>query len=278
VFGFQDELHQLDTQPVHIVVRNAQHDPRLQQTIIQQFQSHHTTIVAPIGEDATEMALSMRPKQPIVAIAVDYDNLIQARHAHHNITGVCDEMEPAIQIHFIHLAFPEIQHITLIHSADNKVFDDVKATQEAAKRNHITVQDLMVDTLPELYTVSHRINPNSQAIFILKDSLIVSGIQTLAQQAITKHIPLISSDDGSVSQGAALALGVSERQIGQLAAQLTARILKGTPVKDIQPVHMLHYTLFVNPTACQQQGVALTHVQQMAQTQQYKIQVIHQKG
>lgn len=85
----------------------------------------------------------------------------------------------------------------------------------------------MVSQLSDLYTISNNINPKSKAIFILKDEMIVSGINTLVQQAEERRIPVIASDDGSVSKGAAFALGVSEYQTGVDAAKVALQILNG---------------------------------------------------
>ena len=42
----------------------------------------------------------------------------------------------------------------------------------------------MVSSLPELYSATQSLPKNAQGIFILKDSLIVSGISTLAKAAL----------------------------------------------------------------------------------------------
>ena len=51
--------------------------------------------------------------------------------------------------------------------------------------------------------------------------------------AESRKIPLVSSDEGSVKGGAAFALGVSERKIGEAGGKLVAEILSGTPVADL---------------------------------------------
>ena len=112
---------------------------------------------------------------------------------------------------------------------------------------------------------------DSQAIFILKDHLIVNGIATIVQQAEKKHMAVISSDDGSVQGGAAFALGVRERQIGIKSADVTAAFLNGKPLKDIPITRLTHYNVFVNPLQAKAQGVDIKQLQAAAKKEGYGV-------
>jgi putative ABC transport system substrate-binding protein len=125
----------------------------------------------------------------------------------------------------------------------------IGAAIAAGKTYGITVHHLMVPTLADLYSVGHAIPKKTQAIFILKDNMIVSGISTLAKIAMDKHLPLITSDQGSVQEGAAIALGVHEREIGVQGAILTAKILKGESACDLPITNMTNLTVFINQKA-----------------------------
>ena len=171
----------------------------------------------------------------------------------------------------MHSAMPKLKMFTLVYSPSPTVAPEIKQVDDAAKKYGIKVQKFMMQQLPDLYTISKHINPKSQAIFILKDEVVVSGISTLLQQAIKMHIPVIASDDGSVAKGAAFAVGVSERQIGTGGAKLAAKVLSGTPASQVAIELMTHYDVFVNTAGMQKQGVNFENVQKAAKQFSYPI-------
>jgi putative tryptophan/tyrosine transport system substrate-binding protein len=130
----------------------------------------------------------------------------------------------------------------------------------------------MVSSLPELSSVTNNIASDTQGILILKDSLIVSGISTLANAAKDKQIPLITSDQGSVQSGADFALGVHERQIGVEGGKLAAEILSGKPACDLPVVEMRTLTVFVNPHALQLTGQHIDVITSTAKNMNYVVE------
>jgi putative ABC transport system substrate-binding protein len=271
VNGFETELSKNSKTPIHYLVKNAQGNVAIQRSILQEFNSSDVALVAPIGTDAAQMTIAMIRNKPIVGIAADHLKE-QAKKANNlNVTGVLSKVAPKDRMQFIHAAMPALKKLTIVYSADDRIFSQVKAFEKVAAQNHIQVQKLMVSQLSDLYTLSKNIAPDSQAIFILKDELVVSGLNTLLQQAKAKHIPVIASDDGSVSRGAAFALGVSEYQTGVDAAKIATQILNGKKASDI-PVHMMtNYYVFLNKNPAATENINIATVKTAAKKLGYKI-------
>lgn len=260
VQGYEDQLSSIYDGKITYVVKNAQGDINIQRAIIQQFKNSDADIVAPIATQPAQMAMSMIHDKPIVAMAAEIDN--DSKPA--NMTGVLDEISVAKQIDFVHAVNPDIKKITLVYSASDKVFPEVKEAEKTAAKSGIQVQKLMMQQLSDLYTISKQVADDSNAIFIFKDAQIVSGVTTLVNQAKAKGIPVIASDDGSVASGAAFALGVSEAQIGSDSADLTLKVLNGTSPKDLPIYVMQDYIVFINPKAAEEQGVDVDDVRKAA--------------
>jgi putative tryptophan/tyrosine transport system substrate-binding protein len=277
VNGFKQELAEKYHGKVNVIVKNAEHDPMLEKIIISQFKAQGVDIIEPIGTDAFEMTLSSVRNKPVIGIAAELTEHQRQQLKNPAVTDVIDETSAVKQLSFMVKAMPHLKKITLIHSADNKIFAEVAAVKQAASQFHIQVQDLMVSQQPELYTVSHHIDANSQAIFILKDHLVVSGIATLVKQAHSLHIPVVASDDGSVQGGAAFALGVREREIGTKSADITAEYLNGKPLKDIPITHLTNLQVFVNKAQSSSQGIEYKQLEQAAQQMGYGIVVMSSK-
>ena len=274
VNGFEETMTRESKTPVHFLVKNAEGDANIQRSILQTFNESDINLVAPIGTDATQMTIAMIRNKPIVAIAADDVKQNAAKANNFNVTGVNSHTPPAERLRFLHAAMPGLKKITIVYSTSSRIFDQVQQMISAAKTAHMSVQKLMVSQLSDLYSISKNIAPDSQAIFILKDELIVSGLNTLLQQSQLKNIPVIASDDGSVATGAAFALGVSEKQTGVDAAKIALQILNGKEARNIPIYMMKNYHVFLNPAACKAQQVNVNDVKNAAKKLGYSIDIL----
>lgn len=277
VAGFSDTLHSLYKMPLKIKVVNAEGDINTQRALIQQMKDEHYDIIAPIGLDATQMTVSMVHDQPIVSIASSFSNTDRKKLKPCHVAVVDDEISIDQTINFIHHVYPAMKNMTLIHSASEKIFPEVKTTIDAGKKLGIMITPLMITSLNELYTTANTLPDNTQAIFILKDSLIVSGINTLAQLAEKKHIPLITSDQGSVTESAGFALGVHERDIGEQAAILADSILTGKDACSLPIITMKKLTVFINESALKKENQSVTPIINQANKNHYKVEMVDKK-
>ena len=274
VSGFKDTLQKNSPVPVNVKVVNAQGDMNLQRAIIQQMKDEKYDIITPIGTTATQMTAASVQQQAIVSIAASFTQQERQQRKSCNIAIVHDEISSEQIIKFIHEVYPTLTRLTLVHSASDKVFPEVQESIAAGKKYGITVTPVMVQSLNELYSASNAIANNTQGIFILKDSLIVSGISTLALDAEKHHIPLITSDQGSVQDGAAFALGVHERDIGVEGAKLASAVLAGKSPCDLPIVNMSKLIVFVNKSSLAKESQSMTAIQQAAKNRQYTLEAV----
>ena len=215
------------------------------------------------------MTINLAKNRKIVCLAANLEDLHKGAEA----TYLNDELSAEDSLEFLKTAFPQIQKISLIYSASEKVAKELPILDAAANRRNIKLQKLMVQTLPELYTIGGAIAADSEAVFILKDHLIVSGIQTVAQQAAKRGIPVMTSDEGSVSGGGAFAIGVKEAQIGKQGAQMIKQVLGGVAPRDIPPQPLKGpFPLFINRQACGQQNIDVKALAQKAEILGYPIE------
>lgn len=275
VSGMEDTVKKdYKTAPVKFLVKNAQGDTNTQRAILQEFNSSNVNMVATIGTAASQMTIAMIRNKPIIGIAADNLKSEAAKANNLNVTGVNSHTPPKDRLRFMHSAMPNLKKITIVYSTDSHIFTQVNQLQAEAKQDHIIIQKLMITQLSDLYTVGKNIAPDSQAVFILKDLMVVSGLNTLLQQAALKHIPVIASDDGSVAKGAAFALGFSEYQTGVDAGKLAIQILNGKKASNM-PVHMMKkYFVFLNPVACKKQNINPATIESLAKKLGYTVSIL----
>lgn len=275
VAGFTETLKTIYAKPVNIKLANAQGDMNLEHAMIQQMRDDNYDIIIPIGTDASQMSISLIKNQPIISLASSLKE--QARQQRHpcQLAIVHDEISVQKLLSFIHTVYPKLSRLVLFYSTAEKIFPEVEATIAMAKQEGIIIKPIMVPTLNDLYTSVNSIPLDAQAILVLKDHLIVSGIATLEMAAAKRGIPLIASDQGSVQDGASFALGVHEKDIGVEGAKLATSILSGKSPCDLPIVEMSHLTVFVNKQSLSDQNQSLDPILAAANKQRYKIEIVN---
>ena len=276
--GFRRQLNKSYPGKIYYLIKNAHGDINVMRSILQQLKIRGVNLVVPIGTTAAQMASSVIT-QPVVALAAEIKEKDRANFSNKNITNILDKVSIDKQLDFIHRAFPKLKSITLIYDgANDHLFAQVQQAVQLGIRYGIKVQKLMITKLQDIYAVSHHINSQSQAIFVLKDTRVVSGISTLVKLARQKHLLLISSDDGSVQKGADIAIGVSERAIGIGGAKLAVRVLKGTPASQIPIKLMSDYHVYVSSyyehNKSLQPGFGFKHVKEAAKQFHYPLETL----
>lgn len=236
----------LADQNVEIISYNAQSDSNIMSTIIRQINDQDIDVVMPIGTSTSQMAVSHIKNKAIVATAAiinPSNNLM--------ITGVNDEIPITSSLSRI----PILTKIAVIYSASEKVTPEVEELKRYAHENNVELHLVMVQSLAELPISVHNIPERMQAFLILKDHLIVSGINILIKEAAKRRVPIIASDEGSVINGATIAIGVREKDIGIEAGQLTKAILNGRKPGNIPYKTIDSLVLFINKEALAKQNI-----------------------
>lgn len=274
VAGFKQEL---EDQDVICKVLNAQGDPNIQKTIIQQLVQEKCDLFIPIGTATSQMTLNTAKGHKIVCLAANPSLIPSQKDT--QATLLDDTFSVKDSLSFLHTTFPHIKKISLVYSSSEKVADEIPLLEESAHLYGIEIQKLMVHSLPELYTISQAISSDSQAIFILKDHLIVSAMPTLAKQAKQKGIFIMTSDEGSICSGGAFAIGIKESSIGTQGALIAKTILQGTLPQDITPQTINGpFFLFINPTSCSEQGIDLPSFIEHVKSLNMSIEYIEREG
>ncbi len=276
VAGFKDKVTEKLGDTVEIKVQNSQGDMNLQRSILQQFLRQKVDIVVPIGTAATQLTVSMVHETPIVSLAANFAMDARSKLGITNVTGVIDEIGPEKPMQLLKSLKPNLKKITLIYSNSEKVFPEVEDAIAYGEKQGIKIQKLMIQALPELYTVSRLIDPDSEAIFILKDHLIVSGIQTLAKEAEKRGILIMAADEGSVQGGATLALGVSERSIGEQGGNLASRILSGESLAELPVQKIKDLAIFYNQNAMETLGLDLKQLEVLGKDLGFSLEKMQQ--
>ncbi len=271
VAGFTEKVHEQYPQVV-FNEQGAQGDIKLQRNILELFVGQGVDLVVPIGTSATQMALAVVKHQPIVSLAGIYAESERQKRIPLNITGVLDEIGGKNKLDFIREILPGIKNVSLIfHSGNEKNHQEVAEIIAYGKKIDIRIEIKSIQTFSELKAATESISNDSQAILILKDHLLASGIRMLVSIAAERAIPLITSDEGTVQIGATIALGVSERMIGEEGGRLAIKVLQGHSMEKLPMLDIQELAVFYNKEACRQKHIDLTKIQAYAAKHKYRL-------
>lgn len=275
VAGFKEVVSRDYPHSVVFKVENAQGDLKLQRNIIELFVGQKVDMIVPIGTTTTQMTLSRVKDLPVVSLAAQFTEAERQKREPRNVTGVLDEIGSKKKLDLIAHTVPNLKKITVIfHSGNMKNFKEIEELEFYSQKIGVTVQKLPIQTLPELEAAAKAIAKDSQAILVLKDHLVVSGIQLLMPVSEALGIPLVSADEGTVQEGTAFALGVSERAIGEAGGELATKVLQGTPIERLPMQEMQDLTVFYNPKAAIRQKVDIAKLKAYADKNHYRLMAI----
>lgn len=219
-----------------VIVQNAQGDNNIMLALIKQNDSKNPYIIMPIGISACQMTMSHIQKKPIVCVAADMHSDSKW------VTGLNDEVPISVSLSKL----PKLRKIALIYSATEKVFSEVEALKSYAVKNNVKIHSSIIQTLVDLPSAVRSMPEDIDAFVILKDHLIVSGINILVQEANKRAVPVIASDEGSVINGATFSIGVKEKSVGIIAGSIANKILQGAKPSDIAYKTIEELTVFTN--------------------------------
>lgn len=243
VSGIKQSLKDKD---VSIEVKNAHSDPNLMLAIIKQMKDQDIDIIMPIGTSTTQMTLSHIKNRPVIGVAALADE-----SANPFVTGVNDEIPITASIS----GLPKLRNIAVIYSASEKVAPEVEELKAYGAKHGVLMHLAMVQTMVDLPAAVRSAPKETQAFLVLKDHIVVSGINIVTQEAGKRAIPVIASDEGSVIKGASIAQGVKEKDIGIESGIIAKKILEGVKPCEIPHKTMNQFVIFVNEKAFAEQDV-----------------------
>jgi len=271
VGGFEQEIRNIFGDEIILSVQNAQGDLNIQKGIIDKFKREEADIIVTIGTDSSAMVLSTIKKQPVICL----DVATNFQYEQANATGTLEaNVEPSID--FLRKAIPHLKKLTLVYSNTEKSYRDAQTTIDIAKKNNLEIQTLMVQSLPDLYSISRFIDPDTDAIFVAKDHFVASGIASLVKVSRELSLPLFTSDEGTVINGATFSLGNREADIGKAGAKIVRKLLtEKQSIVDIPMEELEEKTIFLNAEAAVMQMALFANIQEAALSLGYNVQLVN---
>lgn len=245
----------IDGDNVEIVVQNPQGDANTLALIAQNAVRKSDLIVA----IATPAALAVKnecEKQgsdvPVVFTAVTdpvASGLVSSNEKpESNITGTNDMNPVSEQIALLKELNPNATKLGIIYTSSepNSVIQ-VNLAIEKAKSMGIETVVQTVTSLNDIKTMMTALaNSGVDAIYLPTDNNISSAITTATEVANEYKIPTICGEEGMITGGGTITLGINYKNLGIITGQMGVEILNGKSVSDIPVQGLTNFTLVIN--------------------------------
>jgi len=242
VLGIEESLKDTDAE---IEVKNAHGDANIMASLIKQMRDDEDMqIIMPIGTSTSQMTMAHIKNKIIICVAAIIDN-----SSNPLVTGLNDEVPITASI----AKLRALKKIAVIYSANEKITPEIEELKTYAKGHRISLHLSMIQNLTDLPSVVKSAPDDIDSFLILKDHLVVSGINIITKEALKRKIPVVASDEGSVINGASLAIGVAEKEIGAASGLMARDILNGKKPSEIPYKTLDKMVLFVNRIAFDKQ-------------------------
>lgn len=245
----------IDGDNVEIVVQNPQGDANTLALIAQNAVRKSDLIVA----IATPAALAVKnecEKQgsdvPVLFTAVTdpvASGLVASNEKpESNITGTNDMNPVSEQIALLKELNPNATKLGIIYTSSepNSVIQ-VNLAIEKAKSIGIETVVQTVTSLNDIKTMMMALaNSGVDAIYLPTDNNISSAITTATEVANENKIPTICGEEGMITGGGTITLGINYKNLGIITGQMGVEILNGKSVSDIPVQGLTNFTLVIN--------------------------------
>jgi putative tryptophan/tyrosine transport system substrate-binding protein len=215
-----------------------------------------------MGTRASRIVAETVTTTPLVVYSCDpFEHVTRLARGRGNLTGVTcmtTELSPK-RLELLHDAVPKASRVMFLH--DPQAAPNAwKLTEEAAPRLGITLQQAQVgaaeELLPELTMIAKE---RPDALFVYPDVVLSSypRPQQLAEFAIKAHLPMMNAFRFFVDAGGLMSYGATTSEIYTSAAEQVAKILRGTPPRELPLREATRFELVINNWTAKALGLTI---------------------
>lgn len=143
------------------------------------------------------------------------------------ITGVVEQYNPTLQVNALVTLKPTTKNVLIVYdpSQTPELANDATQLSTQLQARGCTPRKVEITGVADISNKIPALLDGVDAVIVLIDNTVVSGIDVLIKQCNQRGITLVASDLDSGIKGAALAVGIREESYGQIAAQQAVEII-----------------------------------------------------
>lgn len=176
-----------------------------------------------------------------------------------NATGTSDALAVDAQLQMIREILPNAEKIGIIYTtSEANSISTIAEYKEKAGAYGFQIIDTGITALSEVPLAAADMASKVDCITNLTDNTVVSGLQTVLEEANKKNIPVFGSEVEQVKAGCVASMGLEYYELGIQTGKMAARVLKGEAnASDMNYEVITEPSLYVNIAAAQKIGLNL---------------------
>lgn len=248
---------------VKIDFQNAENDQSNLQTMSARFVNEHAAVTVGIATPAAQALANATKKTPIILGAITDPKgakLVKSNtRPGGNVTGVSDQAPIKAQLKLIRQLMPKAKVLGVIATtSDDSAQTQANMVAAEAPKEGFTVKRFGISSTNDLNQVAAQMVTQVDAIFVPTDNTIASAMQTLAQVADAKKIPIFPTVDTMVKQGGVATIGLNQFKLGVETGKMVANVLSGKSKPATTPIHFDKTgTLIINTKQAAKMGIKI---------------------
>ncbi|HLB52404.1 MAG TPA: ABC transporter substrate-binding protein [Chlamydiales bacterium] len=269
--GFKETVETTSPGKYQFVTYNAQGNKILMRGEIEEIAQKRYPLVFTIGTLSSQMTKEVFTKKgldtPIVFTCVNDPvgaSIVQSEQSPGgHITGVKELVDFRKELDLVLHYKPDIHRVLLVlNPMEPGIAKDSENVRTILKEKGIELITVEVFQTNEFMTKVSPFMKKADAVLVLKDNTVVSGLDPLIKLCNQYHIPLMASDLDSPDRGTAFGYGVHEVEFGIEGAKKALHILNDHVAPGSIPVTPVSKFLFkVNQEAATTQGISLSQIE-----------------
>lgn len=230
--------------PLEVLYKNAQGNIQTVAQISAQFANEDPKpdVFIAIGTPTAQSALAaVRGKQiPIVFAAVTdpkASRLVRSlEQPGGSITGVVDFPPLSDELKLMRAFLPQLKKIGfLYHSGEENSVATIARFKELLKGENIELEEALINNPADLSLAFKTLEAKGvDAVYIPQDNMVIAAMGQVTSLALEARLPVFTSDNGSVAEGALASVSYAYADVGEKAADYVIKLLEGVSVTDLK--------------------------------------------
>lgn len=258
-----DELDVLGlTDSVKIEYRNANGDPSMLPTIMNELIGGGVDILVPIATGTAQAAAAATDTLPIIFSAVSNPveaGLVSSFEATTgNITGVSNAIAIEEIFALAKELTPKAKTFGFVYTTSEvNSMTGIKRARAYCDANKIPYKEAAITGVGELQSAAQSLVGKVDAFFTPNDNTIASAISIYMQVANDADIPVYVGADSMVADGGLATVGIDYTVLGRQTAQMVARILNGETIAENHVEQVKEYAKMIIMATANQIGITV---------------------
>lgn len=257
----------VDGKNVTILYRNAQGNITTSSQIAQNLAAHDPApaVFVTIGTPTAQGAIAATRGRPTPIVFMAVTDPVSSRLVkdlttpNKKITGIIDYPPLDQQLALIQKVLPTLKTIGVLYNpGESNSVSVIKDLKAKAKKLGIDVIDGPLSKAIDLGgAIGRLMRKGVEALYVPQDNTVISAMPQLAALSYEYKIPVFTSDNGSVKEGAFASISYSYYGVGQKTGSYIKRILNGESIDSLPITTPETFQLYVNKDAVKALGLVL---------------------